>query len=80
MLFRSAEEINKYLATDTATAEERVKLFRLAWDTCCSSFASRQILYERFFQADSLRNAIILYNMSDREPMTGWVQEFLERE
>ena len=75
-----ASEINRYLETDTASAEERVKLFRLAWDTCCSAFASRQILYERFFQADSLRNAIILYILSDREPMTGWVKEFLERE
>jgi len=35
---------------DTASAAERVRLFRLAWDTCCSAFASRQVLYERFFQ------------------------------
>jgi 4-hydroxyphenylacetate 3-monooxygenase len=52
----------------------------LAWDTCCSAFAGRQILYERFFQADAVRNAVILYNMFDREPMTGWVQDFLNEE
>jgi len=75
-----SEEINRYLETDTASAEERVRIFRLAWDTCCSAFAGRQVLYERFFQADAVRNAVILYNMFDREPMTSWVQEFLHQE
>jgi len=75
-----SEEINRYLETDTASAEERVRIFRLAWDTCCSAFAGRQILYERFFQADAVRNSVILYNMFDREPMTSWVQEFLHEE
>ena len=75
-----SEEINRYLETDTASAEERVKIFRLAWDTCCSAFAGRQVLYERFFQADAVRNSVILYNMFDRDPMTGWVKEFLDQE
>ena len=64
----------------TASAEERVRLFRLAWDTCCSAFATRQVLYERWFGGDSFRNAIILANLYDREPMTHWVREFLEQE
>ena len=75
-----APEINRYLETDTATAEELVRIFRLAWDTCCSAFGGRQVLYERFFQADSLRNAAILYNMFDRGPTTEWVREFLNQE
>ena len=73
-----AAEIMHYLGTDTASAEERVRLFRLAWDTCCSAFASRQVLYERFFQGDRSRNEILLNTMYDKEPMTKWVQEFLE--
>lgn len=73
-------EIARYLETDTASAEERVRIFRLAWDTCCSAFAGRQVLYERFFQADAVRNAILLYNMTDREPMSEWVWEFLSQE
>ena len=73
-------EIARYLETDTASAEERIRLFHLAWDTCCSAFAGRQVLYERFFQADAVRNAILLYNMSDREPMTEWVRDFLNQE
>ena len=75
-----AEDIRQYLDTDTATAEERVRLFRLAWDTCCSSFASRQVLYERYFGGDHIRNATVLYNLYDKEPATEWVQEFLEME
>jgi len=75
-----APEIHRYLETDTASAAERVRLFRLAWDTCCSAFATRQVLYERWFGGDSFRNAIILANLYDREPMTHWVREFLEQE
>ena len=74
-----ASDIERYLATDTASAAERVRLFRLAWDTCCSAFGSRQVLYERFFQGDSQRNAIILNNVTDTTPMTEMVQEFLEQ-
>jgi hypothetical protein len=36
-------------------------------------------LYERFFQGDSQRNAIILNNVTDTTPMTEMVQEFLEQ-
>ena len=75
-----ANDIEQYLDTDTASAEERVRLFRLAWDTCCSAFASRQVLYERYFGGDSLRNAIILYGLYDKQPATQWVQEFVDQE
>jgi 4-hydroxyphenylacetate 3-monooxygenase len=74
-----ARELHTYLATDTASAEDRIKLFRLAWDTCCSAFASRQVLYERYFGGNALQNAIILYNFYDKEPMTDWVRQFLEQ-
>ena len=73
-----ADELASYLDTDTATAGERVRLFRLAWDTCCSAFASRQILYERFFQGDVYRNVVLLNSMYDKEPATAFVQQFLE--
>ena len=75
-----ADEIRTYMDTDTASAQERIRLFRLAWDTCCSAFASRQVLYERYFQGDAVRNSHILYDLYDKEPMTDWVQVFLEEE
>ena len=75
-----AGELAAYLDTDTATAEERVRLFRLAWDTCCSAFGSRQILYERFFQGDAYRNVVLLNGLYDKEPATAFVREFLDGE
>ena len=75
-----ADELANYLDTDTATAEDRVRLFRLAWDTCCSAFGSRQILYERFFQGDVYRNVVLLNGLYDKEPATAFVREFLEGE
>jgi 4-hydroxyphenylacetate 3-monooxygenase len=75
-----APELKRYLDTNTAAAEERIRLFRLAWDTCCSAFASRQVLYERYFGGNVLQNSVILYNFYDKEPMTTWVRQFLEQE
>jgi 4-hydroxyphenylacetate 3-monooxygenase len=71
--------IEQYLDTDTATARDRVQLFHLAWDLACSAFGSRQVLYERYFQGDSMRNASILYNSYDTEPLMEQVQQFMAR-
>ena len=75
-----AEVLDTYLDTDTATAQERVRLFRLAWDAACSSFAGRQVLYERYFQGDWMRNAALLLGIYNREPLEQQVREFLERD
>ena len=75
-----APQLNRYLDTNTASAEERVRLFRLAWDTCCSAFASRQVLYERYFGGNALQNAVILYQFYDKQPMTAWVRQFIEQD
>ena len=75
-----APELERYMETDAASAKERVRIFRLAWDTCCSAFGSRQILYERFFQGDRSRNVVLLNSIYDKEPMTNWVRDFLESE
>ena len=75
-----ADEIHRYLETDTASAEDRVKLFRLAWDVCCSSFGSRQVLYERYFGGDAQSNATLMFSLFDRQPMSEWVREFLAEE
>jgi len=74
------EVLDAYLDTDTATARERVRLFRLAWDTACSAFGGRQVLYERYFQGDWMRNAALLLSIYDREPLMEQVREFLERD
>jgi len=75
-----AEDLTMYLETDFASAKERVRVFRLAWDTCCSAFGSRQILYERFFQGDRNRNVVLMNNRYDKEPMSQFVLDFLNQD
>ena len=75
-----SEDIRRYLDTDTATAEERIRLFRLAWDVSCSAFAGRQTLYERYFGGDAARNAALLYQIYDRGSARRLVQDFLSLE
>jgi 4-hydroxyphenylacetate 3-monooxygenase len=75
-----APEIEQYLATDTATARDRVKLFRLAWDVAGSAFGSRQVLYERFFASDPLTRARALGAIYPKDEMMERVQEFLDDE
>ena len=75
-----AEDIRQYLDTDTATAEERIRLFRLAWDVSCSAFGGRQTLYERYFGGDVARNAALLYQIYDRSAARDMVHEFLSWE
>jgi 4-hydroxyphenylacetate 3-monooxygenase len=80
--FRSplASEIEAYLATDTATARDRVKLFHLAWDIACSSFGGRQVLYERFFASDPLTRARALNALYPKGEVVARVREFLGRD
>ena len=75
-----APDIEHYLATDTASALDRTKLFHLAWDISCSAFGARSLHYERFFAGDLVRNAQIMYATYDRSPLMESVRRFLERE
>ena len=73
-----AKEVNQYLATDTTNARDRAKLFHLAWDASCSAFSGRQVLYERMFGGNPVRNSMMLFNSYDREPFKSKVRDFLE--
>jgi 4-hydroxyphenylacetate 3-monooxygenase len=75
-----APALERYLETDTRSAVDRAKLFHLAWDVACSSFGGRQELYERFFQGDIFRNAVVLNNLYDTEPLMERVRQFLLQE
>lgn len=60
-------DIEHYYQAARADALERIPLFRLAWDACLSAFASRQVLYERFFFGDPVRMAGALVANHDAE-------------
>ena len=71
--------IDTYYQAKNTSSEERIRLFRLAWDIAGSSFGSRQELYERFFFGDPVRMASAFYNWYDKEPYKQKVNEFLHR-
>ncbi len=73
-------EIDKYYQAKNTSSEERIRLFRLAWDIAGSSFGSRQELYERFFFGDPVRMASAFYTWYDKEPYKQRVRELLHRE
>ena len=75
-----AAEVEQYLATDTVNARERARLFHLAWDASCSAFSGRQVLYERMFGGNPVRNALALYTNYDKEPFKQRVRDFLALE
>ncbi len=72
-------DIERYYAAAGADANERVALYRLAWDAAGSSFAGRQVLYERFFFGDPVRMASALVDNTELEPLVERVKDFLKR-
>jgi 4-hydroxyphenylacetate 3-monooxygenase len=74
------EDVEAYLQSAALDGPERVRLFRLAWDTCLSAFAGRQELYEYFFFGDPVRMAGALVASYDREPYKERVRAFLHRD
>jgi 4-hydroxyphenylacetate 3-monooxygenase len=59
--------------------KERVQLFRLAWDLCCSGFAGRQVLYERFFAGDPFLLMASRYSSYDCSAAVARVRALLAR-
>jgi 4-hydroxyphenylacetate 3-monooxygenase len=76
----AAADVGRYLQSATLTGAERVRLFRLVWDTCVSGFAGRQALYEYYFFGDPVRMASAYVASYDREPYKAAVREFLRKE
>ncbi|HXW94327.1 MAG TPA: 4-hydroxyphenylacetate 3-monooxygenase, oxygenase component [Nitrososphaerales archaeon] len=72
-------DVDRYYQAKTADAEERIRLFKLAWDIAGSSFGGRQDLYERFFFGDPVRMASAYYAWYDKEPYKERVRELLHR-
>jgi len=76
---KARPEVDRYYQAKTADAEERIRLFKLAWDIAGSSFAGRQDLYERFFFGDPVRMASAYYAWYNKEPYKERVKELLHR-
>jgi 4-hydroxyphenylacetate 3-monooxygenase len=76
-----AEDIRKYYQAARAEAFDRIPLFRLAWDASLSAFASRQVLYERFFFGDPVRmaGALVAGHDSELRELADRVRAFVEQ-
>jgi 4-hydroxyphenylacetate 3-monooxygenase len=74
------DDVARYLQSATLAGPDRVKLFRLVWDTCISAFSGRQALYEYYFFGDPVRMAGALVSSYDRTPYRERVQAFLDQD
>ncbi len=70
--------IDRYLrGAGTMNAEERGRIFRLAWDFVGSALASRNELYERFYLASGARNYQLAHALAPKERARRLVDELL---
>lgn len=74
------EDIKTYYQAARAEAFDRIPLFRLAWDASLSAFASRQVLYERFFFGDPVRmaGALVTGHGAHIQQLADRVREFVQ--
>ena len=71
------KDLDQYLQANSKNAEDRVKIFRLAWDLTMSSFGTRETLYERFFFGDPIKLSSQLYHTYNKEPYVKRVEDIL---
>ncbi len=74
------DQIGQYLATDTSSAYDRVRLFRLASDVAINAFGNRQVLYERFYASDPLSRARMLASIYPKDDVMERVLAFLAKD
>jgi aromatic ring hydroxylase len=70
--------LDKYLqGAKGFPAEERVRLFRLAWDFAASALGSRNEQYERFYLASGARNMGLSHILGSKDRAARLVDRFL---
>ncbi|HWO96599.1 MAG TPA: 4-hydroxyphenylacetate 3-hydroxylase N-terminal domain-containing protein [Bacillus sp. (in: firmicutes)] len=74
-------DFDKYYAGRAGVSgEERVRLFKLAWDLCGEAFGQRLLQYERYYTGDPIRKRAIFYNQHKRNHSFPMVDEALNVE
>jgi 4-hydroxyphenylacetate 3-monooxygenase oxygenase component len=73
--------VDRYLrGAKDVPAEQRIRVFRLAWDFAGSALASRNEQYERFYLASGARNFQLAHLVAPQERARRLVDRFLEEE
>jgi 4-hydroxyphenylacetate 3-monooxygenase len=70
--------IDAYLPGAGVSAEERARIFRLAWDFAGTALASRNEQYERFYLSSAARNLAYAHTTGDRTRANRLVDRFLQ--
>jgi aromatic ring hydroxylase len=71
--------IAKYLqGANGVGAEERIRVFRLAWDFVASALGGRGEQYERFYLASAARNRAHAHLLAPKERALALVERFLK--
>jgi anthranilate 3-monooxygenase (FAD) / 4-hydroxyphenylacetate 3-monooxygenase len=73
-------DIDKYYGGRSGvSAEERVRVFKLAWDLCGEAFGQRLLQYERHYKGDPVRKRAIFYNKYKKNKNFSMVDEVLNK-
>lgn len=72
-------DLSKYIVSPNHTSEERIKLFKLAWDIAGSEFAGRHYQYEMFYAgAPFIARSYAFWNYGFDE-VRDYVDDFMSR-
>lgn len=70
---------NHFAGRHGVSSEERIKLFKLAWDLCGEAFGMRLLQYERYYTGDPVRKRAIFYNKYKKGKKFSMVEEVLAK-
>ena len=73
----TAEDVKRYVRSSGVTSEERIKLFKLAWDLVGSEFGGRHHQYEMFYAGAPSVSKAYAYRNYRYEEATALVDAFL---
>ncbi len=59
-------------------AEDRVRVFKLAWDLLGSQFGSRSLHYEHFFAGDPINNRLLYWNLPHKDKAQAMAERMIE--
>jgi 4-hydroxyphenylacetate 3-monooxygenase len=74
----TAEYIQRTQRSPVAEPQEKVKLFKLAWDAVGSEFGSRQVQYEMFYAAGAFVTRGRSFQNYDWDNVTSMVDDLLD--
>ena len=71
-------DIARYYRGAGVDAEERIRLFKLAWDVTGTQFGQRMLQYERYYAGDPVRVGAGYYLDHDVAPLLAMVRRALD--